>query len=141
MSALGVILNEKGVSAVRVLCVDRDIFQLAHMKREVRKIVPEAHVSACRDPGKAMALAAAEGCDVLLTGIDMGASRTEGMELARKVKEINPRVNIIFVTVCDEREYAEEVFRLRASGYVRKPYGTEKLAEEFANFRYPLSNR
>ena len=123
---------------MKVLCVERDIFQLGHMKREVKRIVPDARVTACRSPGKAAELVKAEGCDVLLTGIDMGGGKTEGIQLAQKIKEINPRVNIIFVTVCGEWEHAEAIFRLRVSGYVRKPYEPSQLAEEFANLRYAL---
>ena len=123
---------------MNVLCVERDIFQLARMKREVREIVPDAHVITCRNPGNATELAVAEGCDVLLTGIDMGARKNEGVRLAKAIKEINPRVNIIFVTVCGEWEHAEAIFRLRPSGYVRKPYAEDALAEEFANLRYAV---
>ena len=108
------------------------------MKREVQKTVPNARVTACRNPHKAVELAETEGCDVLLTGIDMGASKYEGLDLAQKIKEINPRVNIIFVTACAEWEHAEEIFQLRASGYVRKPYEQQRLAEEFANLRYAV---
>ena len=121
---------------MNVLCVERDIFQLGSMKREVKRIVPDARVTVCRSPRKAAELAGAEGCDVLLTGIDMGAGKAEGIRLARTIKEINPRVNIIFITICGEWEHAEAIFRLRASGYVRKPYEPSQLAEEFANLRY-----
>lgn len=121
---------------MKVLCVDRDLFQLLKVKREVGKIVPDAHVLACRNPDHAAKLAAAEGCDVLLTGIDMGGGKYEGIDLALAVKEINPRVNIIFITVCDEREHAREILNMHASGYVRKPYKQQRLAEEFAHLRY-----
>ena len=121
---------------MKVLCVERDIFQLGKMKREVGKIAPDARVLTCRDPDRAAALAKAEGCDVLLTGIDMGGGKYEGIDLAQAIKEINPRVNIIFVTVCDEREHARDIFKLHASGYVRKPYTPEQLAREFADLRY-----
>ena len=121
---------------MKVLCVDRDPFQLLKMKREVGRIVPDARVLVCRNPDRAAELSAAEGCDVLLTGIDMGGGRYEGIDLALAVKEINPRVNIIFITVCDEREHAREIINMRASGYVRKPYKTDQIAREFANLRY-----
>lgn len=123
---------------MNVLCVERDIFQLGHMKREVKRIVPDAHVTACRSPSKAKEIVETEGCDVLLTGIDMGGGKTEGIRLAQTIQEINPRVNIIFVTICGEWEHAEAIFRLRASGYVRKPYEPQRLAEEFANLRYVI---
>ena len=121
---------------MNVVCVERDIIQHGHMKHEVKRIVPDARVTACRSPYKVKEIVETEGCDVLLTGIDMGAGKTEGIRLAREIKEINPRVNIIFVTVCGEWEHAEEIFRLRVSGYVRKPYKPQQLAEEFANLRY-----
>ena len=121
---------------MKVLCVERDIFQLGHMKREEKRIVPDARVTACRSPSKAKEIVETEGCDVLLTGIDMGGGKTEGIRLARTIKEINPRVNIIFVTVCGEWEHAAAIFQLRPSGYVRKPYESQRLAEEFANLRY-----
>ena len=58
--------------------------------------------------------------------------------LARQIKEINPRVNIIFITVYPEREYAKDVLRLRASGYVRKPFSAAELKKEFDNLRYSV---
>lgn len=121
---------------MKVLCVERNFFALRHMRREIPKIVPEADVRYCRDPGKALALAETEGCDVLLTGIDMGAGQAEGIRLAQKIKAIHPRVNIIFVTVCEEWENARELVRLRPSGYVRKPYEPQQLAAEFQNLLY-----
>ena len=123
---------------MKVLCVERDFFALRQMKREVPKIVPEAEVHYCRDPDKAKELAETEGCDVLLTGIDMGAARDEGVTLAEKVKRLNPRVNIIFVTVCEPREYANRIIPRHLSGYIIKPYEPQELAEEFANLRYAL---
>ena len=121
---------------MRVLCVERDFLALRHMKRELPKIIPEAEIRFCCDPDDALALAGNTGCDILLTGIDMGTARNEGITLARKVQAINPRVNIIFVTVCDEREYARDLVSLRVSGYVRKPYEPQQLAAEFAHLLY-----
>ena len=83
-------------------------------------------------------MARSEGCDVLLTEIDLGGDKWEGLHLAEQVKSINPRVNIIFVTVCSEQECAEAVLRLRVSGFITKPYEPEALSEEFANLRYPI---
>lgn len=121
---------------MKILCIERDFFALRHMRRVLPRIVPNADIHYCRGAPDALALAETEGCDVLLTGIDMGAAKDEGVSLAEKVKRLNPRVNIIFVTVCEEREYANRIIPLRLSGYVRKPYEPSQLAEEFANLRY-----
>ena len=93
---------------------------------------------ACLNANDAAETARKYGCDVLLTGIDVGKSETGGIELARQVKKINPRVNIIFTTVHPEREYARDVLQLRASGYIRKPFSSQELKKEFENLRYPV---
>ena len=123
---------------MRILCVENTPLGLFHLKRNTRRIVPGAAIRGCRDPEKAVALARTEGCDVLLTEIDLNRSKWAGLFLARRIKDLNPRVNIIFVTVLSERECAEEALRLRVSGFVTKPYQLETLAEEFANLRYPV---
>jgi YesN/AraC family two-component response regulator len=61
---------------------------------------------------------------------------TDGLTLAKKVKKVNPRVNIIFLTVCDEKEYAKEVLRIKPSGYLLKPAKKEQLALELNSLRY-----
>ena len=121
---------------MNVICVDYGRLTLRGLRKTTQRVVPDARVFACRNIKEAVETARESGCDVLLTGIDMGANRNEGIELARRIKEINPRVNIIFVTVCAEWEHAREVIQLRPSGYVRKPYEQEQLAEEFKNLRY-----
>ena len=50
-------------------------------------------------PDQALAFAEAEGCDVVLTEIELWTERLGGIRLAKAVTEINPRVSIIFVTV------------------------------------------
>jgi YesN/AraC family two-component response regulator len=52
------------------------------------------------------------------------------------MKKLNPKVNIIFLTVCDEREHAKEVLEIRPSGYLVKPANNEQLALELNNLRY-----
>ena len=122
---------------MKVLCVDPSPWGLLELKHEVRLIAPGAVVRGCRSSEKAIALAMAEGCDVLLTEIDFGGPRWEGLELAKRVKGINPAVNIIFVTAYSERDYAKEVIQLRVSGFVRKPYEEKELARQFSNLLYP----
>ena len=122
---------------MKVICVDPSPWGLLELKHDVKLIAPSAAVHGCRTTEKAIALARADGCDVLLTEIDFGGPKWEGLELAERVKNINPAVNIIFVTSFSERDYAKEVIRLRVSGFVPKPWTREQLAEEFANLRYP----
>ena len=77
------------------------------------------------------------GCDVLLCEIN--PPRLEGLFLAEKVKKINPKVNIIFVTVCSESEHAKAVMRLKPSGYLTKEATSAQILEELHNLRYPVA--
>lgn len=126
---------------MRVLCVDSSSLSLSRLKRSVRRIAPGAEVQCCRDPGDALASAGRDGCDVLLSEIDLGPSKWEGLKLAERIKEANPQVNIVFVTALSERECAEDALRLRISGFLTKPWREEALAEEFRNLRYPVTGQ
>ena len=126
-------------NVMRILCVDHSPWELMELKHDVKHIMPEAAVRGCRTSEKAVALAKSEGCDVLLTEFDFGGPKWEGLELAERIKGINPLVNIIFVTAFSERDYAREVIQLRVSGFVRKPYEQKELAKELANLRFPVA--
>ena len=67
--------------------------------------------------------------EIELSGVD-------GLTLAKKVKKMNSQVNIIFLTVCDEKEHAKEVLRIKPSGYLLKPAKKEQLELELNNLRY-----
>ena len=51
----------------------------------------------------------------------------------------NPKVNIIFVTICSESEHAKDVMRLKPSGYLTKEATSEQILEELQNLRYPVA--
>ena len=63
-----------------------------------------------------------------------------GMLLAEEIQRLNPRVNIIFVTVCSEKEHAREVLRLKPSGYLTKPATREQIVRELRELRYPVAD-
>ena len=121
-----------------VICVEDSLLTVCALQQTTQQIAPDARVFACLTVADAVETARENGCDVLLTEIDMGKNGTGGIELARQIKEINPRVNIIFITVYPERDYAKDVLRLRASGYVRKPFSAAELKKEFDNLRYSV---
>lgn len=64
-------------------------------------------------------------CHILISDIDMPGM--SGLEVAKKVKEINPRVFIIFVTAY--MQYAIESYRMDAFQYVLKSELEERLPE------------
>ena len=117
-----------------IVCVDDHSVMLKGTKRSVEQILPDASIVAFTNAGEALAFVKENGCDVLICEIQLCG--TDGLTLAKKVKKLNPKVNIIFLTVCDEREHAKEVLKIRPSGYLVKPANKEQLALELSGLRY-----
>lgn len=121
-----------------VVCVDDHRVMLNSLTTSVREALPNASVHSFTKSSAALSYIREEGCDVLLCEIEL-YSKT-GTLLAEEVKKINPKVNIIFVTVCDEKEHAREVLKLKPSGYLTKPSTKKQIREELFHLRYPVEN-
>ena len=119
-----------------VLCVDDHPVLLRGLEQNARLAMPDADIHCFTNARDALSHAGKYGCDVLLTEIEL--YNHGGMRLAAQIKALFPRANIIFVTVCSEKEHAKEVLRLRPSGYLTKPATREQIAEELRNLRYPV---
>ena len=120
-----------------IVCADNTPIMLQSLKENAMIAFPEANVQTFLTAESALRYAEGNGCDVLLCEIN--PPRLEGLFLAEKVQKLNPKVNIIFVTVCSESEYAKEVLRLKPSGYLTKEATNTQLQEELRNLRYPVA--
>ena len=117
-----------------IVCVDDHPVTLKGLEQSVRYIMPEASTYAFESVDDALFFVQRNGCDVLISEIELRGAN--GLAFARSVKRVNPAVNIIFLTVCDEKEHAHEVFDIRPSGYLVKPAAKEQLEFELKNLRY-----
>ena len=120
-----------------IVCVDNTPIMLQSLKENVDKAYPDADVQTFLSAEPALDYAETFGCDVLLCEIN--PPRLEGLFLAEKIKKINPKVNIIFVTVCSESEHAKAVLQLKPSGYLTKEATGAQIQEELRNLRYPVA--
>jgi YesN/AraC family two-component response regulator len=120
-----------------IVCVDDHSVMLKGIKQSVEQILPEASIVAFSNADEALDFANENGCDILISEIELCG--VDGLTLAKSVKKMNPQVNIIFLTVCDEKEYAREVFKIKPSGYLLKPVKKEQLEAELKNLRYCAS--
>lgn len=121
---------------MNIICLDDHPTMLEALVRELNIAVPQARTHAFQDGTTALKFAQEKGCDVLFCEIDLYGK--DGITYAEQMQELNPRLNIIFTTVCDESERAKEVFRLHPSGYITKPYTQEQVAREMSRLRYPV---
>ncbi len=122
---------------MKIIAADDEILQLDKMERAIAKVVPTAEISAFSDSTELLNQIES-GCtadaDVAFLDIEMGA--VSGIQIAKKLQAVNPKINIVFVTKI--LEYAPEAFELRASGYVPKPVTEQKIRAEIDNLRYPI---
>ncbi len=119
-----------------ILCVDDHPVIVKGLKNSAKQIYPEATIEAFTAATDALSYARCYGCDVLICEIEL--YNHGGITLAEHIREVNPCVNIIFVTVCSEQEHAKEVMKLRPSGYLTKPIIESQLAAELQQLRYPV---
>ncbi len=117
-----------------IVCVDDHSVMLKGTTHCIEQILPDASIVGFTNADEALAYAKDKGCDILISEIELCGG--DGLTLAQRVKKMNPKVNIIFLTVCDEREYAREVLKIKPSGYLLKPAKKEQLEAELNNLRY-----
>ncbi len=116
------------------LATDDEQSALNILTGAIQDAVPLATVHGFRNPLEALEFMKETKCEVAFLDIQM--REMSGIVLARKLKEIYPKVNIVFVT--GYSQYANEAFALHASGYVYKPVTADKIVTEMENLRTPV---
>ncbi len=119
---------------MRILCLDDEPLALKMLETCVRKVKPEADIAAFDDQDDLLAEAQENGCDIAFLDIHMRGMT--GVEVAKRLKQINPKMNIIFVTGFSE--YKADAMDMRASGYIMKPVTKEEVARELEELRFPI---
>lgn len=100
----------------------------------LKKVVPNAEIIGFSKSKEVLNYLVEHLVDVAVLDIQMPG--IDGIDLAKKCKDICPHINIIFVT--GYSEYAMEALKLRASGYIMKPIRAMDLQTEIENLRNPM---
>ena len=117
-----------------ILAVDDEYYALELMKHALEEVAGGSTVYLCRDARGALQTAREVQIDVAF--LDIHLAEMNGVELARELKLLNPKVNIVFATGFSE--YMKEGIDLRMSGYVLKPVTPEAIRTELENLRNPI---
>ena len=121
---------------MKILLVDDEDLQLLRLVNTVKKVVPvDAELFSYNNPVKAFDENKDKKIDIAFLDIEMPV--LSGVQLAKKLKAINPQINIIFVTAYNN--YALDAYNIHASGYVMKPVNEEKLKKELDGLRYEIN--
>lgn len=128
---------ERGGRKTKIVCVDDNNIIRERTIEYVKAISTEADVLGFENVDEAMSYIKTAGCDILFTEIEL-YGKPSGIELARNMQKINPRVNIIFTTVCSPNEYAKEVMEIRPSGYLTKVVEIEDVRKAMNELLYEV---
>ena len=86
----------------------------------------EGHKVICASDGASgIDLCVAESPDIVITDIRMPGM--DGMEVLKKIKELDPEREVIVATAATDMNYAVEALRLDASDFIIKPIGEQAL--------------
>lgn len=121
---------------MRIIAIDDESIALKGMTETLNKICPDAEITGFSTVEPAILYAKEKRVDIAFCDIEM--FDVNGIELAKMLKETNPRINIIFST--GYREYMEEAFELYCSGYILKPATEEKIRSQLDNLRFEVDD-
>lgn len=116
---------------MKVLCVDDERPALEALTESVKKALPSSDIFACRSAAEALALLAKTPIDIAFLDIEL--REMNGLELAKRLKELSRGAGIIFVT--GYADYALEAFGVKASGYLMKPISAQAVCNAIDNLR------
>jgi len=120
---------------MKILAVDDEVKALKVLKEAILEAEPDAELTACGTVGEAVELAEKVSPEVAF--LDIKINDGDGIALAKELKRINSKINVVFVTAYSE--YAVEAVNLHSSGYILKPVSAEDVRRELDNLLFPVN--
>ena len=100
----------------------------------LEEVFPHATVSGYTDADAAIAYAKANR--VTIAFLDIELRNTSGLDLCRKLLEINPQTNVVYLTAYSA--YSLDAWSTGACGFMLKPITPEGVREQLKHLRYPF---
>ena len=124
---------------MNILAVDDERIQLEELVDSIKEAIPEAEVTSFRKPKEALEYIKqlkSKDNRVDLAFLDIEMSGMNGLELAKELKDVNHKTNIVFVT--GYSQYAVDAFSVTASDYIMKPVSKDGVLRAMERLRYPI---
>ena len=118
-----------------IIMVDDERAILAGNMKILCETVHDAEITGFSKPSEALRFVQYNHVDIAFLDIAMG--RTSGIDLCERMMEINPKLNVIFLTAYPE--YSLQSWDTHACGFLVKPLVSEDIKKQLSKLRYPVS--
>ncbi len=117
-----------------VIMVEDEPIILKGFMHMLSDTLPDAQAFGFQNSSETLVFAESNRIDAAFLDVELFGE--SGLDLAKKLLAINPRINIIFLT--GHSEYTAEALALHCSGYILKPLTPEKIRQEIEHLRFPV---
>ena len=117
-----------------VLSVDDERIVLEGCLETLTEAMPGAVIRGYTSAVGALNFARETQVDLAFLDIDMG--KTSGFDLCRELIQINPRINVIYLTAFPE--FSLDAWSTGACGFLLKPVSVDAVRERIPLLRYPV---
>ena len=117
-----------------VIIVDDNKIILTGGTPVIEKALPNARVVGFYKPSQAIRYAKENRISLAFLDIELGIAN--GIDLCNTLLDINPRMNVIFLTAFPE--YSIEAWNTKASGFMVKPITLEGVKAQLKKLRHPF---
>ncbi|MBE6997294.1 MAG: response regulator [Ruminococcaceae bacterium] len=120
---------------VNVIVVEDMPALLRGSVRMLEEELPEVEICGFGSGEDALRFAQSSRVALAFLDVELGGEM-DGLTLAKRLTEIDPRTNIIYLT--GHTEYMQEAAYEHFSGYILKPLTPERIRHELAHLRFPV---
>ena len=117
---------------MNVIYVDDESIQLENFRLTVAGLAEFDNLHLFSDSEEALQWIEHHPVDIAFFDIEM--PKISGLELAKRLKALNRKAAVVFVTAYDQ--YALDAFSVHASGYLLKPYTRTDIEQELENIGF-----
>ena len=100
----------------------------------IEEVIPNAAVIGFTKPSEAVEYAKANR--IALAFLDIEMIDVSGLDVCRKLLEINQRTNVVYLTAY--RDYSFDAWDTGACGFMLKPITPEGIKKQLEKLRYPF---
>lgn len=111
---------------MKTILVDDEAWSINQMKEELTEYKQVEIVGSFEDPREALEFAKQNEVEFALLDIEM--PYMNGLELGRRLREMNPKVILIYLTGY-ENYLKEAILNLKADYYLLKPYDNKDIED------------